>query len=862
MNRLNDSKGLRLCYCFIFVLTYTFGRYLLYNVKGLRIDGITFISGFISDILFCLFILGIVYLTSKILKIIPYFVLFFLVFFHLANIEYIYAMDGLINLHDFVFLGDKEFISGSLTHVSFPIYSLVLFVTALIVLLGLKKHTITSKKLFFMSGIFGLLFFISLTLFGDGWQSSNFVSASISNSVHFNTASAVNLNEVPNELIEEVTKSGVVGEGKPLIDLAKKKNVILVVMEGIPGVYLPENQNFFGIKNKVTLESLQEIKDHSIIVPNFMTHNNQTIRGLYSILSGEYPKLDSSTPKAYEYLQNENSKQRMLPSEMGKIGYNTAYIQAAPLEFMSKDRFMQKSGFNTIIGSEGFTNNYIPFGWGADDRTFFEQSLNYIDTINQKGKPWFVTLLTVGTHHPYAVPDDLAAQYKDRKDAAVKYLDQSLKEFIQGVQNSEYAKDTVVVFTSDESHGVITQPFGSNWGICLVYSPDIEKEIINEDVFGQKDILNSILDYINPGAVKNSYGRSIFRDYVKQAPIIFASHYSGDVYFSPEKGKVIQLNNKNQIYRIESNNGQMFSESYKKYKVDDQKLKEQLNYYKKYFSASSITSGLNIILNKKFNIKHGETSILADGQFLTLPKNKYINISFDYVLENPKKGDNIRFQIEDRENMNMLNIKSIDYTSSSGKIEYSFYNKEEITGYNFVLFARASSNMKEALTVNISNLVVNFNDMRSNSDSSNLINSFPSDRLSLLDNLVPLMATQNGAYITSDDHLVINSADMNSYLVYGPYISYPAGKYKLILNIKLKGSFQPNDKLFKLEVSYDSGNKIATDRDFSIKDLVKNSNETFTAELPFELTADTSNVEFRLKGKRALDMEIIDMKTN
>ncbi len=71
---------------------------------------------------------------------------------------------------------------------------------------------------------------------------------------------------------------------------------------------------------------------------------------------------------------------------------------------MSKDLFMPKIGFSQVYGEEWFSQAYARNQWGIDDRAYFEQSLQMLRTLQAERKPWFLTLLTVGTHHPYIVP--------------------------------------------------------------------------------------------------------------------------------------------------------------------------------------------------------------------------------------------------------------------------------------------------------------------------------------------------------------------------------------------------------------------------------------------------------------------------
>lgn len=423
-------------------------------------------------------------------------------------------------------------------------------------------------------------------------------------------------------------------EGKEISlgdNYTKKKNILLVVLEGIPGAYFEEIQNSSNFKYNTRLDSFEKIYNNSVVIPNFITHNNQTIRGLYSILSGKYPKLDASTPKATQFSQSKN-KEEMLPSVLNGQNYSTVFLQAAPLEFMSKDQFAKDAGFNTILGNKDFEYQYIPFGWGIDDKAFLEQSFKYINDLKSKNKPWFATMLTVGKHHPYAIPEELEQDFPNRKEASIKYLDDSLNCFLDSIDKSGITKDTLVLFTSDESHGVNNHPLGSNWGFLLAYDPEIDGPIINNGIYGQIDIFSSILDYL--GFASEMNGNSIFREYEKKRPMIFSSHYDGNIYF---------LKNENTVYKIESD-GSLFQINFKSLfelpyieeKIENDKLRDEiLSYAYALNSELSRTISENNILiskNKKLSIKNSEKLLITSGQYITLPKDSVVTISFEYKI--------------------------------------------------------------------------------------------------------------------------------------------------------------------------------------------------------------------------------------
>jgi arylsulfatase A-like enzyme len=208
-----------------------------------------------------------------------------------------------------------------------------------------------------------------------------------------------------------------------------------------------------------------------------IAHNRQTMRGLYSILSGDYCKLSLTSPKIYEYLQLPSElRYPCLPEILTKAGYTTAYLQAADLAFMSKNKFMTASGFQLVLGKEFFQYQYVPFGWGPDDKAFFEQATAFVEDISKKSKPWFLTLLNVGTHHPYAVPEEWCSKFRTRKEAAVAYLDEALGDFIERLKEKGILDETLLIITCDESHGVSRQPFGNYWGLLIAQGSESSAE--------------------------------------------------------------------------------------------------------------------------------------------------------------------------------------------------------------------------------------------------------------------------------------------------------------------------------------------------------------------------------------------------
>jgi hypothetical protein len=307
--------------------------------------------------------------------------------------------------------------------------------------------------------------------------------------------------------------------GSPVLPPAatdRKPNILLIVLEGIPGLYLPDiGTAVVGDEAPLRLPALAEATAAAMLVPAFVTHSHQTIRGLYAIHCGDFSKLSFTTPKAFELQNSPQRAAQCLPAQLADAGWQSHYLQGAPLAFMNKDRAMPAMGFQQVHGLEWFPEKAgADFIWGTSDDSFFRGAADYIDALEQQRQPWFLSLLTVATHQPYAADDEAVQRYGSRQAASVAHLDQAIARFLDDLQSSGTLDDTLVVITSDESHGAPGAGWYSSWGLAIVLAPEQDAlPRLKSGMYGLVDIEVSILDYLGLPIPPAILGRSLFRDY-------------------------------------------------------------------------------------------------------------------------------------------------------------------------------------------------------------------------------------------------------------------------------------------------------------------------------------------------------------
>ncbi|TVR56940.1 MAG: hypothetical protein EA426_13080 [Spirochaetaceae bacterium] len=632
------------------VLLFVFGRVLH---AATVIGGELYFSALVQETAAGAIAVAVAFLARRIHPVATFVVAIVYAGFYVGNLELTTALDTIVVAHHLQFALHSDFIRGSAAQFTYPVFTAALVVLCVASAFAAARAPRLALRLKVGISLLVLLSFGVLIPSGGTWHHDALVARTVRKTVR----SLVT--HVPRQTSTEPETAGPASvyprESSPLVypRADGTRNVLLVVLEGVPAVYLDQVQEATGVEYPVTMPEYTRIADRGLVVAHSVAHNRQTIRGLYSMLTGDYPRLELTTPKIYPYIDAPDSERpAALPAVLREHGFTTTFLQGADLSYMSKDRFMPAAGFETVIGREFFTYQYVEFEWGPDDRAFFEHAAEYIVSLREQPEPWFLKLLTVGTHHPYAAPEEYLERYSSPKIAAVAYLDDALGAFIDEIEALGVLDDTLVVIVSDESHGVGGHPFGGYWGSTVVLTPESDHGRMHDGVFGLVDVPRTILDYLRfDDEVVRFPGRSVLRRYDTDRTMHFGR------FIALESGRIYQPISRSRVEVFTSSTGALFAPSYEKTSITGDEGRELSRELTEKFNRAGLIPGVErardltgpfeapsaenrwtLLERDTFTIDPDETGVLSTAQYLELPAESRVTVKLELQLDETDTG--------------------------------------------------------------------------------------------------------------------------------------------------------------------------------------------------------------------------------
>ncbi len=295
-----------------------------------------------------------------------------------------------------------------------------------------------------------------------------------------------------------------------------RPNIILVTIESFSADFL---KAFGNTKNLTPF--YDSIANQSIFFTDLYATGTRTIRGMEALTLSVPP-----TPGNSIVRRPNNHHLYSIATILKQKGYQMDFIYGGDGYFDNMNNFFSGQGFDivdrnrrNILSDNLETHRYnipdkdVTFenAWGVCDEDLYTQSLKYADISSKKGKPFFQFLMTTSNHRPFTFPAGKIEQKEGTRDAAVRYTDYALQNFIEQVKTKPWFDNTVFIVVADHcagSAGVWEINIDQHHIPAIIFNLHQPPQRIDR-LTSQIDLMPTLFGYLNWNYQSEFYGKDI-----------------------------------------------------------------------------------------------------------------------------------------------------------------------------------------------------------------------------------------------------------------------------------------------------------------------------------------------------------------
>jgi len=234
--------------------------------------------------------------------------------------------------------------------------------------------------------------------------------------------------------------------------VAKGRNVIYIQVESLENAVIGQQING------------QEITPHL----NELAHEGLYFNNYYSEVGpgntadAEFVTMDSlyALPDDVVFIDYAQNNYQAFPQLLKDNGYQTYALHGDVATFWNRSNIYPRLGYEQSFSKEDFIASRQIGAFALGDEDFFSQSIAKLKALVQ---PFLATLITLSSHTPFELPDDLNtlaipqnANLNHLQAAylqSIHYTDKAIGEFIgQLKQNGMYNNSLIVIYGDHQSY--------------------------------------------------------------------------------------------------------------------------------------------------------------------------------------------------------------------------------------------------------------------------------------------------------------------------------------------------------------------------------------------------------------------------
>ena len=344
-------------------------------------------------------------------------------------------------------------------------------------------------------------------------------------------------------------------------------NIVLITVESLNAEYL----KIFG--GDGLTPHLDELVDKSYLFTRMYATGTRTVRGLEAITLSLPP-----TPGQSIVRRENNDNLSSLGDTFKQNNYTRDFIYGGYGYFDNMNKFFEGNNYNVVdrtnIPDDEIIHETI---WGVADEVLFTQVLKKMDEHFEKKERAFEMIMTTSNHRPFTFPENRIDMPDGTRNAAVKYTDWAINDFLERASKKEWFDNTIFVIIADHqalAAGKATLPVNCYHIPCLIYAPKLISPGKCDRLISQMDLAPTLLGILGLSYNAKFLGHDINK--VNESDDrIFISTYQMLGYIKNNNLIILTPDKKATSYKINDWNTSDYTEN----EINQELLNEAINYY-------------------------------------------------------------------------------------------------------------------------------------------------------------------------------------------------------------------------------------------------------------------------------------------
>ena len=301
------------------------------------------------------------------------------------------------------------------------------------------------------------------------------------------------------------------------VDLSGR-NVVVFIMESMSAEHsaLLRPDLYAGREEQGFTPFLDSLMRNGLCFERMYANGTRSIQAMPSIL-GSIPSF--RTP--FVLMPQSLGASRQLPAILADRGYTTAFFCGSEHGSMGFGAYARSAGVERLVSREDYEQKHgkgdFDGYWGIWDEPF----LQFMgEELSATAEPFFATLFTLSSHHPFVVPEQYAATLPagyTKIHKGVAYDDMAFRRFFERFGREEWFRRTIFVFVADhvssEKFDPATREYPGNMHIIgFLYTPDGALRGRIGEVSQQLDIMPTLLGLTGNREPYFAFGRDVLNE--------------------------------------------------------------------------------------------------------------------------------------------------------------------------------------------------------------------------------------------------------------------------------------------------------------------------------------------------------------